>query len=324
MSDFKQYYLEIIDGITEPFIKVGDKFFLDQNIQTIGYVKGQLGIQITPQGDFIMSKGIFNSGKTKFDNTETGFILGIDKGSSDTPKFYIGNTTDYLNWTGTALNISGTITATTGVIGGFTIGATTLSATNLTLTSGAVNTANIIVGSGADSAGLNSANAGTDIAIWAGSTFANRATAPFRVTAAGAVTGTSMTITGSTYNGLSLVTTVGTGLMNSSSGTQTIAHGLGITPTIVRFNYFRGSPTTDDVETSGRGILANGTTYYSGVSGSGTGSNSFVGTGNIIYVNALTDVIASATIAVDSTNITLTITNASGVGGVRFIWEATA
>ena len=60
------------------------------------------------------------SGKTKFDNSETGYILGLDEGVA---KFYIGNTTNYLNWDGTTLTISGSLTATTGAIGGFSIGA---------------------------------------------------------------------------------------------------------------------------------------------------------------------------------------------------------
>lgn len=90
----------------------------------------------------------------------------------------------------TVLNLS----AISGTIGGFTIGATTISATNLTLTSGAANTANITVGTGATAAGLNSANAAGDISIWAGSTFANRATAPFRVEADGDVIATSVVL----------------------------------------------------------------------------------------------------------------------------------
>src|SRR3990167_3960827 len=80
------------------------------------------------------------------------------------------------------------------LIGGFSIGATTISATNLTLTSGAANTANIAVGTGANLGGMNSGNAGTDIAFWAGATFANRATAPFRVNLQGDVTATSITL----------------------------------------------------------------------------------------------------------------------------------
>lgn len=47
------------------------------------------------------------AGKTDFKNTETGFILGLDDSDSDKPKFYIGSSTSYLNWTGSALNMVG-------------------------------------------------------------------------------------------------------------------------------------------------------------------------------------------------------------------------
>lgn len=53
--------------------------------------------------------GQYSSGKTKFDNTEVGYILGVDKG---TAKFYIGNTTSYLNWDGATLTVKGSISAT--------------------------------------------------------------------------------------------------------------------------------------------------------------------------------------------------------------------
>lgn len=66
-----------------------------------------------------------NAGKTAFNNTKTGFILGVDHTDSKA-KFYIGNTSNYLNWDGSALTISGSISATTGTIGGFTIGAKSL------------------------------------------------------------------------------------------------------------------------------------------------------------------------------------------------------
>lgn len=83
--------------------------------------------------------GALVSGKQTFSNNESGYILGIDKGI---PKFYIGNTTNYLNWDGSSLVISGNISATTGTIGGFTITATDLSATSggntTTLSSGSV------------------------------------------------------------------------------------------------------------------------------------------------------------------------------------------
>lgn len=133
----------------------------------------------------------------------------IDIGGADATSFHVD--IDGNMWLGAAVfNIAtnpfavsnaGVLRAVSGTIGGFTLGTTTLSATNLTLTSGAANTANISVGTGADLAGMNSGNAGTDIAFWAGDTFANRATADFTVTLAGAVTASSMTITGGSISG---------------------------------------------------------------------------------------------------------------------------
>ncbi len=128
---------------------------------------------------------------------------------------------------------NGSITSVSGTIAAFTIAATTISATNLTLTSGAANTANISVGTGSNLAGLNSGNAGSDIAFWAGDTFANRATAAFRVTLAGALVATSATITGAitatsgaiggwTINAASIT---GTGVTLSSAGNASIAFG---------------------------------------------------------------------------------------------------
>ena len=97
-------------------------------------------------------------------------------------KFKISDGTNYI------IKDSGVLT--------LALSAFTLTATNLVITSGAANTANITVGTGATAAGLNSPAAGSDIAFWAGSTFANRATAIYRVTAAGALVATSATITG--------------------------------------------------------------------------------------------------------------------------------
>jgi len=54
------------------------------------------------------------AGKTDFTNTQAGFILGLDDSDSDLAKFYIGNASAYLNWTGSALNIKGGITIDSG------------------------------------------------------------------------------------------------------------------------------------------------------------------------------------------------------------------
>jgi hypothetical protein len=99
-----------------------------------------------------------------------------------------GVTTFSIDATTGNATFAGSLSAPSGTIGGFTIGATALTATNLAITSGAANVANISVGTGSNLAGMNSGNAASDIAFWAGSTFANRATAPFRVDLSGQVT----------------------------------------------------------------------------------------------------------------------------------------
>jgi len=118
-----------------------------------------------------MVSGGIKQGKNNFDNTETGFILGIE---DELAKFYIGNTTNYLNWTGTELIISGEITATSGTIGGWTIGATSLSSPS---SSFSIGSGNAIFK--ADSNGIYLGNA----------TFAS---APFSVDTAGNVKASSL------------------------------------------------------------------------------------------------------------------------------------
>lgn len=54
--------------------------------------------------------GVVFSGKTAFDNAQDGYRLGIDV-TDDLVKFYIGNTTNYLNWDGSTLTIAGSISA---------------------------------------------------------------------------------------------------------------------------------------------------------------------------------------------------------------------
>lgn len=137
--------------ITDPTLK-GGKIILDAS----GYVRG---------------------GQSGYDSG-TGFFLGNDSG---TPKFSVGNSAgNKLTWDGSALSVTGNISATTGTIGGWTVGATSLTS-----------------GSGANTVGLDSG--GTNPAIYAGS--ATPASAPFRVTQAGDITATSATITGSLTTG---------------------------------------------------------------------------------------------------------------------------
>ena len=114
--------------------------------------------------------------------------------------------------------ITGGITATTGTIGGFDIGSD-------------------YIRDAANSMGLASTVSGSDdVRFWAGNTYANRATAPFRVTEAGAVTASNITITGGSIEG---TTTVGVANLNianrgwiqtsvfSVSDADTVAWGAG-------------------------------------------------------------------------------------------------
>jgi hypothetical protein len=122
----------------------------------------------TPSGSglFVSSTqlGYYNSGTwmTYMDNTGN---------------FYLGGTSGKLQWNGTTLAIEGTVTATAGTIGGFSLGSD-------------------FVRDAANSMGLASTvTGGDDVRFWAGAAFASRASAPFRVTEAGAVTGTNVTLT---------------------------------------------------------------------------------------------------------------------------------
>ena len=112
----------------------------------------------------------YNFGQSDYD-TGTGFWLGMKNGI---PKLSIGNSAgNKLTWDGTTLTVPGVSS-----LGGFSIGSD-------------------YIRDSANSFGLSSVvSGGDDIRFWAGDTFTNRATAPFRVTEAGAVTASNITITG--------------------------------------------------------------------------------------------------------------------------------
>jgi len=80
--------------------------------------------QAIPNDSIGMDKlGVWR-GQVSYDSG-VGFWLGLDDG---TPKLSIGNSAgNKMTWDGTTLSVTGTLTATAGVIGGWTIGATTLS-----------------------------------------------------------------------------------------------------------------------------------------------------------------------------------------------------
>ena len=128
--------------------------------------------------------------KTGYSSNAAGFWLGNDGG---TAKFNIGNSSSFLRWDGSALNIAGSIAATTGVIGGFTVGSNSL-----------------IAGSGTSRISLSTA---TGIHL-GNNTFGS---APFRVSLAGALVATNATISGAiTATTLNVTNATVTGTLDAS------------------------------------------------------------------------------------------------------------
>ena len=141
----------------------------------------------------------------------------------------LGDASAYLTYYDGTLAVKGSVTTESGTIGGWTLGATFLTA-----------------GSGATTVGLDSG--GTNPAFYAGS--ATPASAPFRVTNAGAVTATSATITGT---------------VNATSG------------------YF-GSGTNDvAIDSSGLTVGSEGRINSSGATAYGTGTGFWLGYDSSAY-----------------------------------------
>lgn len=132
----------------------------------------------------------------------SGLFLGADKmgfysgGAWQTymdnaGNFYLGGTSGSLQWNGTTLTIAGSgtftgsVTASSGTIGGWTIGASTLTGGVTTLNANG----NITVGSGNNVARLSD---DATYRMWVG--HATASSAPFRVTVGGAMTAASGTI----------------------------------------------------------------------------------------------------------------------------------
>lgn len=108
--------------------------------------------------------------------------------------------------TATSATITGTVTATAGAIGGFDVGSDYIRDT-------------------VNSFGMASTvTAGDDVRFWAGATFTNRATAPFRLTEAGALTVTSATVTGTVTATTGAIAgfTLSSTEMTASSGTSKV------------------------------------------------------------------------------------------------------
>jgi hypothetical protein len=79
-----------------------------------GVASGTLTLQLLDGG----GDTYIAAGKTDFTNVgAAGFILGLDDSDSNLPKFYIGDSTKYLNWDGAALTITGATLASVVITG---------------------------------------------------------------------------------------------------------------------------------------------------------------------------------------------------------------
>jgi hypothetical protein len=171
----------------------------------------------------------FNDANTTLVHSSAGAQGTLNLGGSNFTS--AANTTVQLLFTGTywVVNTVGILSATTGSIGGFNIGAD-------------------YIRDAANSFGLASTvTGGDDVRFWAGDTFANRATAPFRVTESGAVFMASATISGV------VVTSQGTFGGDGSDGALTISSG---TTTIDCTNLALVVKNYTSISITGTGTLA--------------------------------------------------------------------
>ena len=180
---------------------------LQRNARFQGHIEADSGTlqQLSVKGKLDMgAKGVLAAEQTAY-NTGTGFWLEYNDA---TPRLSLGNPAgNSLTWDGAALAINGSLTATSGTIGGWTIGATSLRA-----------------GSGATLVGMDSG--GTNPAFHAGN--ATPGSAPFRVTQAGALVATSATITGAITATSGTFTTITiNGVMTLSGASAKIIDGDG-------------------------------------------------------------------------------------------------
>ena len=160
------------------------------NLNTSGDISG--AAEIASTGSLTLAGGSIKSGKAAYGDSVAGFILEYNGG---TPRVEFSNAarTNYLQWTGSALDIKGEINADTGNIGG---------TTGWTIAAG-----KMYSGSGSSFTGVLG---GTGTSFFAGATDNAGTAAKFKVTAAGALTSTSGTIGGVTIAASSIYSGTGT------------------------------------------------------------------------------------------------------------------
>lgn len=117
--------------------------------------------------------------------------------------------------------------------------------------------------------------------------------------------------------------------LGAANGTQTIAHGLSGTPSLVRVRaqFGSGSGASVGLFSEANGVGSNGTfsVSYSYIQSSSNSLSNYGGTGNafIVYTSPGSGIYATGTLSVDSTNISIAWVGTGGPSGTAtIIWEA--
>lgn len=147
----------------------------------------------------------------------------------------------------TSATITGSITATSGSIGGFDIGST-------------------YIRDAADSFGLASYVSGSDdVRFWAGDTYANRSTAPFYVTESGVIYAESGTIGGWTLSSTTLVSTGSNLTLDGANEQILVGAGITLAGTTQRITVGSASPNIlidGSAKTIGTDLFLSGATGW--------------------------------------------------------------
>lgn len=217
-------------------IAVLDYVMTDADVSSLYQTNQPIRVQTSPYEILLTDTGqgkVWGNARGLFGQDTAGtpsFALVNTNGVSwasttlDAGDAMIGNSTAYLKWDTSLseLEVKGKVTALSGLIGNWTINSTYLARDT---------------GTASTSSGMSP----TDYPFYAGATYANRATAPFRITPAGALVATSATITGAitaTSGSLGAMTVDGTLTIGSSGKLLLNTAATGITMGYITDGYY--------------------------------------------------------------------------------------
>jgi hypothetical protein len=176
-------WLGLVGGTPQMFIgnSAGNKILWDGSTLSVlgtitayaGYIGGATGWVIETANLYSMESG----GTPLLPNT--GILLTTTGGYSSTPAIKVYNGASLVAQLGNYNASTAGLYAVSGKIASWAIGASAITSTNITLQSGA--SAYVGVGTGSYLGGLSAGSLATSVLIWAGSTYAGRTSAPFRV-----------------------------------------------------------------------------------------------------------------------------------------------